>query len=71
MPEGKPAGVSCVHLLDDMSCNIFDDPRRPDVCSQFLAEPSICGNDRVEALRVLQALEVMSRPDNLSRESLV
>ena len=71
MPGGKPAGISCVHLSEKMSCTIFDDPRRPDVCSQFLAEPSICGNDRVEALRILQTLEVMSRPDNISSERLV
>ena len=30
MPAGKPAGVPCVHLDDDMRCMIFADARRPE-----------------------------------------
>lgn len=49
MPSGKPAFVRCIHLSADLKCNIFDDPRRPAVCSGFRPEPEICGNNPEEA----------------------
>ena len=57
MPNGKPAGVRCVHLTDDYKCNIFYDADRPMVCLQFKAEEILCGNNRIEALKNLAALE--------------
>ncbi|MBN1132324.1 MAG: YkgJ family cysteine cluster protein [Bacteroidales bacterium] len=57
MPGGKPAGVRCIHLTDDYRCSIYDDPRRPEVCSGFKAEPMVCGQSREEALMILTALE--------------
>jgi len=57
MPDGKPPGVSCVHLLDDFSCAIFNDPKRPLVCGRFKAESAICGINRLEALKNLENLE--------------
>lgn len=62
MPEGKPAGVRCVHLDEALRCRLFRDPRRPAVCAQFRAEESICGNSREQALANLQHLEVISLP---------
>ncbi len=56
MPEGKPAGVRCIHLTDDYRCDIFGSPDRPKVCSDFQPEPEFCGNNRDEALRILYAL---------------
>jgi len=53
MPNGKPAGVRCVHLADDLRCGIFHDPRRPAVCAAFKAEPESCGSHRDEALQIL------------------
>jgi len=53
MPEGKPAGVRCIHLLDDYRCAIYNSPEKPRVCSDFKAEPEFCGNDREEALQIL------------------
>ena len=57
MPEGKPAGVPCVHLTDDYLCGLFGKPERPEVCKGFAAEPSLCGDTREEALTKLQWLE--------------
>ncbi len=50
MPEGKPAGVTCVHLNDTMACALFGDARRPALCDAFAAEREICGDSREQAL---------------------
>ena len=60
MPGGKPAGVKCIHLREDYSCDIYD--QRPKVCIDFQAEELICGNDRQEALGILSQLEQESNP---------
>lgn len=57
MPNGKPAGVACIHLTEDYLCALFDKPERPLVCSGFQAEPEICGESREEALFILSELE--------------
>jgi uncharacterized protein len=54
--EGKPAGVSCMHLLNDFRCAIYDDESKPKVCSDFMAEPDFCGSNREEALKILFSL---------------
>ena len=54
--DGKPAGVRCIHLLDDYRCAIYNDPSKPKVCSDFKAEPEFCGSDREEAMRILFSL---------------
>jgi Fe-S-cluster containining protein len=56
MPEGKPAGVRCIHLLDDYKCALFGYPSRPKVCSDYMAEPDFCGENREEAMRILKSL---------------
>jgi len=56
MPDGKPAGVRCIHLLDDFRCAIYNDSDKPKVCSDFKAEAEFCGSDREEALRILYSL---------------
>ena len=56
-PEGKPAGEPCPHLDAALRCELFGRPERPDVCSQFAAERSICGDSRDEALVNIEALE--------------
>ena len=63
MPGGKPAGVPCVHLGEDMDCLLFGDERRPALCDAFTAEPAVCGDHRGEALTRLAQLELLSRPD--------
>ena len=57
MPDGKPAGVRCIHLLEDYRCALYGNSLRPKVCSDFQAEEEFCGTSREEAMRILQALE--------------
>jgi Fe-S-cluster containining protein len=60
MPDGKPAGVKCIHLGEDYSCGIYE--QRPGVCVDFQAEEMVCGNNRQEALTILSWLESASDP---------
>jgi len=62
MPGGKPAGVRCVHLDEQLRCALFGDPRRPRACADFQAEPAVCGENRDEALSRLRWLEAESLP---------
>ena len=62
MPQGKPAGVRCVHLLTDQRCAIFTDPRRPASCSDFTAERQFCVDTAEQALQILSQLEEDTRP---------
>jgi uncharacterized protein len=62
MPRGKPAGQPCVHLGPDMRCGLFGDPRRPACCAAFLPEPQVCGDNRTEALVILESWERLSTP---------
>jgi len=57
MPQGKPAGVACVHLDRQMRCELFGDARRPKVCSSFKPELDFCGRDRDEAIHIMLTLE--------------
>jgi len=57
MPEGKPGGVACMHLSEDYSCRIYGRADRPRVCSDFKADPVVCGTSRDEALILLGKLE--------------
>jgi hypothetical protein len=57
MPDGKKAGVRCIHLLDDYRCALFGHPSRPKVCSDYTAEELFCGKSRDEALEILRSLE--------------
>ena len=61
MPNGKPAGVRCIHLTDDYGCAIFHSPDRPAVCAGFKAEKLVCGRNRKEAIAIqadLQGIDV-------------
>ena len=53
MPQGKPAGVRCVHLSVEKLCAIFGKPERPAVCSRFMAAADVCGDSAAEALRLI------------------
>lgn len=57
MPNGKPAGVRCIHLTEGNACAIFNDPQRPKTCADFQADPEVCGTSRQQALILLTALE--------------
>jgi uncharacterized protein len=56
MPEGKPAGMRCIHLQENLKCAIYTNPEKPKVCDDFKAEPDFCGSTREEALRILSSL---------------
>ena len=57
MPDGKPSGVRCIHLINDYRCALYGGPSRPKVCSDFQAEEEFCGTSREDALKIMQALE--------------
>ncbi|MBP8960219.1 MAG: YkgJ family cysteine cluster protein [Bacteroidales bacterium] len=57
MPDGKAAGVRCIHLLEDYRCALYESPLRPKVCTDFKPEPEFCGDSREEAMRILSSLE--------------
>ena len=66
MSKGKPAGAHCAQLDEDNRCLIFEDPRRPAVCSSLRASAEMCGEDenvlatRVHAMKFLSALETQT-----------
>jgi hypothetical protein len=62
MPDGKPAGVPCVQLDDQLRCRIFGQPERPAVCSGLQPSEEMCGDSREQALRWLGELEDQTRP---------
>jgi Fe-S-cluster containining protein len=62
MPDGKPAGVRCVQLMDDMRCAIFGHPERPAFCGGIQPSLEMCGNDRNHALQWLTRLEIETAP---------
>ncbi|MCZ2986496.1 YkgJ family cysteine cluster protein, partial [Acinetobacter baumannii] len=51
MPNGKPAGERCLHLSVEQLCQLFGQPERPAVCSDFKADLEVCGNDQADAIR--------------------
>lgn len=66
MPDGKPAGVPCVHLDGAMGCELFGDERRPIACGAFIPERTFCGENRQQALARLTALEVQTIPGSVN-----
>jgi hypothetical protein len=57
MPQGKPAGVRCVQLMDDYRCAIFGQPERPAFCGGLQPSEEMCGEDREYAVLWLDELE--------------
>lgn len=62
MPGGKPAGVRCVQLDDDLRCLLFGKPERPAVCAALRPGPEMCGGSREEAVDFLSRLERSTAP---------
>ncbi|RKE34589.1 hypothetical protein B0G76_0597 [Paraburkholderia sp. BL23I1N1] len=67
MPNGKPAGVRCVQLGDDLRCAIFGQPERPACCSGLQPQADMCGASRSEALAWLTQLETLTQPQQAAR----
>ncbi len=62
MPGGKPAGVRCVNLALDNSCQIFGHLSRPQVCFSLKPSEEMCGSSAPEALERLDFLEKATLP---------
>ncbi|MFA5371927.1 MAG: YkgJ family cysteine cluster protein [Sideroxydans sp.] len=62
MPLGKPAGVRCVQLDDDLGCMVFGRPERPDFCAGLKPSAEMCGASREHALMWLAQLEQATQP---------
>ena len=60
MPHGKPAGVRCVHLSVEQLCQLFGQPQRPAVCSDFKADIDVCGTGQADAIRLIGWWEQMT-----------
>lgn len=61
MPDGKPAGVRCVQLTDDLRCALWGSPDRPRVCESLRPNPEMCGETATEALIWLARLEELTK----------
>ncbi|WP_422970825.1 YkgJ family cysteine cluster protein [Undibacterium sp. TC9W] len=62
MPNGKPAGVPCIQLDENLACKIFGLSSRPAVCSGLRASVEMCGDKRETAILWLTQLEEATQP---------
>jgi transcriptional regulator of acetoin/glycerol metabolism len=60
-PNGKPAGVPCVNLTEDLRCGLWGNPDRPAICGGLQPSREMCGKNREQALEWLTTLG--KRPD--------
>jgi hypothetical protein len=60
MPHGKPAGMPCIQLDEQLRCRIFGQPDRPAVCASLRPSPDMCGIDRDAAMAMLSRLEALT-----------
>ncbi|HRD84361.1 MAG TPA: YkgJ family cysteine cluster protein [Rubrivivax sp.] len=58
----KAAGTPCPQLDDARRCRLFGQADRPAVCLSLQPEPSMCGENRQEALTLLDRLERETAP---------
>ncbi len=57
MPEGKPAGVRCIHLTEQNFCMLYGKPERPKVCESYQATAELCGGCAREAFERIARLD--------------
>ncbi len=62
MPNGKPAGMRCIHLTQDNLCTLFEMPQRPAVCSSLKPMKDMCGESNEEAYTLLSVMEIQTDP---------
>jgi len=62
MPDGKPAGVRCVQLDDELRCKVFGQPQRPVFCAGLRPSAEMCGDSQEQALAWLMRLEQVTLP---------
>lgn len=62
MPSGKPAGVPCIQLDEDLRCRLFGLATRPAFCAGLKPGIEMCGDNREQAMIWLSQLEIQTRP---------
>ncbi|HEY5950676.1 MAG TPA: hypothetical protein VIV40_34525 [Kofleriaceae bacterium] len=62
LPDGKPAGVRCPHLTDDLRCKLFGKPERPSPCVGLRPAAEMCGESPVDAMTTLLSWEALTTP---------
>jgi hypothetical protein len=62
LPGGKPSGVRCPHLTDDVKCALFGLPERPATCVSLRPQQEMCGDSRDEAFATITRWELLTRP---------
>ena len=62
MPQGKPAGVPCVQLDEQLRCRLFGQASRPAVCGSLQASVTMCGDNPAQAMSWLIRLERLTAP---------
>jgi hypothetical protein len=61
MPQGKPAGVVCVNLEPETwRCRIWGSADYPETCRSFAPGPEVCGENREQALELIEDLEILT-----------
>lgn len=65
MPNGKPAGMRCIHLTKENRCKLFGKPERPDVCIKLQPSEDMCGCSAHQAFVLLASLERATTPHKL------
>ena len=63
MPNGKPAGIRCLHLTGDNRCRLYGKPERPPVCMGLAPSKEMCGETYEEAYSNLDFLEKATKPN--------
>ncbi len=66
MPNGKSAGVRCVHLTRDNRCELFGKPERPAVCTRLQPSEDMYGHSAREAFARLISLKRATTPSRKS-----
>ena len=74
MPNGKPAGVRCIQLLDNFKCALFGKPKRPTFCGSLQPSVEMCGGESLEnpreyAIAWLGDLERVTLPSTQSNNT--
>ncbi len=69
MPAGKPAGVRCIQLDDQLHCRLFGQPQRPAVCVSLRPSAAMCGADRRQAIDRLMLWEQQTAPVTVVRST--
>lgn len=63
MPQGKAANTPCANLdLDTLYCRIWESADYPKHCRDFVPVEDVCGQNREEALALIQWFEANTQP---------